>query len=86
MPDTLQSSAVRFAPRRLGHANLFVGELERSMRFYAEVCGLEEVRREPERWSRVVRQVGGLDKVDRGSAYAANFVSLPAAGGTVGRA
>jgi catechol 2,3-dioxygenase len=47
MPDTLQSTAVRFAPRRLGHANLFVGELERSMRFYVDVCGIEEVRREP---------------------------------------
>ena len=47
MPDTLQSSAVRFAPRRLGHANLFVGQLERSMRFYIDVCGIEEVRREP---------------------------------------
>lgn len=47
MPDTLESTAVRFAPRRLGHANLFVGELERSMRFYIDVCGIEEVRREP---------------------------------------
>jgi catechol 2,3-dioxygenase len=47
MAAVLQSSAVRFAPRRLGHANLFVGDLERSMRFYNRVCGLEEVRREP---------------------------------------
>ena len=38
---------VRFAPRRLGHANLFVGDVERSARFYHEVCGLELVRREP---------------------------------------
>lgn len=37
---------VRFRPRRLGHANLFVGDLDRSMRFYNEVCGLEEVFRE----------------------------------------
>ena len=38
---------VMFAPRRLGHANLFVGELERSMEFYTQVCGLSEVFREP---------------------------------------
>jgi len=38
---------VRFRPRRLGHANLFVSDLDRSMRFYNAVCGLEEVRREP---------------------------------------
>jgi catechol 2,3-dioxygenase len=38
---------VQFAPRRLGHANLFVGLLERSMEFYNRICGLEEVRREP---------------------------------------
>src|SRR5713101_120881 len=37
----------RFRPRRLGHANLFVGDLERSMQFYNKVCGLEEVFREP---------------------------------------
>ena len=38
---------VGFSPRRLGHANLFVGELKRSCTFYNKVCGLEEVRREP---------------------------------------
>jgi catechol 2,3-dioxygenase len=38
---------VRFRPRRLGHANLFVGDLERSITFYNRVCGVEEVRREP---------------------------------------
>src|SRR4051812_24150510 len=47
MPDTIETIAVRFAPRRLGHANIFVGDLERSMRFYTDVCGVEEVRREP---------------------------------------
>ena len=47
MPDTQPSTAVRFSPRRLGHANLFVGALERSIRFYVDVCGIEEVRREP---------------------------------------
>jgi len=38
---------VMFRPRRLGHANLFVSDLERSMQFYHKVCGLEEVFREP---------------------------------------
>ena len=38
---------VMFSPRRLGHANLFVGELERSSEFYTNVCGLTEVFREP---------------------------------------
>ena len=38
---------VRFSPRRLGHGNLFVGELERSAQFYNKVCGLQEVYREP---------------------------------------
>jgi catechol 2,3-dioxygenase len=47
MAAVLQSTAVRFAPRRLGHANIFVGDLERSMGFFNRVCGIEEVRREP---------------------------------------
>lgn len=47
MAAVLQSTTVLFAPRRLGHANIFVGELERSMRFFNQVCGIEEVRREP---------------------------------------
>ena len=38
---------VMFSPRRLGHANLFVGDLERSSEFYTNVCGLSEVFREP---------------------------------------
>ena len=46
MNDTA-AAHVRFSPRRLGHANLFVGELERSCEFYNRICGLEEVRREP---------------------------------------
>lgn len=41
------TDAVHFRPRRLGHANLFVTNLDRSMDFYNRVCGLEEVRREP---------------------------------------
>jgi catechol 2,3-dioxygenase len=33
-------------PRRLGHGNLIVGDIARSMDFYINVCGLEEVFRE----------------------------------------
>lgn len=39
MPD------VGFAPRRLGHTNLFVGDLDASMTFYNRVAGFEEVFR-----------------------------------------
>lgn len=39
--------AIAFKPRRLGHANLFVSELERSMHFYNKVAGFEPVFREP---------------------------------------
>lgn len=40
--------SVRISPRRLVHANLIVSDLEQSMHFYNQVCGLEEVRREEE--------------------------------------
>ena len=40
--------AVNFQPRRLGHANLFVGDLAKAVEFYNIVCGLELVRREEE--------------------------------------
>ena len=36
-----------FQPRRIGHANIFVGELDRSMTFYNEVVGLREAYRRP---------------------------------------
>ncbi|MCU1453693.1 MAG: putative dioxygenase [Acidimicrobiales bacterium] len=32
---------VRFGPRRLGHVNLFVGDLDASFAFYHDVCGIE---------------------------------------------
>jgi len=38
---------IAFRPRRLGHVNLYVGALERSIAFYRDVCGIELVRREP---------------------------------------
>jgi catechol 2,3-dioxygenase len=41
-------SSIEFKPRRLGHINLYVSELERSIAFYEQVCGIELVRREPE--------------------------------------
>lgn len=44
----MQAASVqpRFRPRRLGHVNLWVSDLERSIRFYEDVCGIELVRRE----------------------------------------
>lgn len=36
---------VRFAPRRLGHTNMFVGDLDASLAFYNGVAGFEEVCR-----------------------------------------
>jgi catechol 2,3-dioxygenase len=37
---------VHLSPRRLGHVNLWVSNLERSIVFYEGTCGLELVRRE----------------------------------------
>lgn len=44
--EVLQSP-VHFSPRRLCHVNLFVSDLERSLAFYNQVCGLEIVLRQP---------------------------------------
>jgi catechol 2,3-dioxygenase len=38
---------VHFGPRRLGHVNMYVSDLERSFAFYHDVCGLELVFDEP---------------------------------------
>src|SRR5581483_2403596 len=38
--------SANFAPRRLGHVNLWVSELERSIEFYEKICGIEFVRLE----------------------------------------
>ncbi len=43
-PDVPQ---VHFRPQRLGHVNLYVGDLQESTRFYTEIAGIELVRREP---------------------------------------
>ena len=45
-PSADKYPGVRFAPRRIGHSNNFVGELERSMEFFIDICGFEEVARE----------------------------------------
>jgi catechol 2,3-dioxygenase len=37
-------SEIAFRPRRLGHVNLYVSQLERSMDFYERTCGIERVR------------------------------------------
>jgi catechol 2,3-dioxygenase len=37
-----------FAPRRLGHANVFVGDYEKAFGFYHDVVGFEEVYRQPD--------------------------------------
>jgi catechol 2,3-dioxygenase len=49
MASTQETSrkAVRFAPRRVGHGNFFVSDLERSMTYYEQVLGLQVVFREP---------------------------------------
>ncbi|MHB1217451.1 MAG: VOC family protein [Alphaproteobacteria bacterium] len=39
---------VLFAPDRFAHANLYVSDMARSLAFYRDVCGLNEVYREPE--------------------------------------
>jgi catechol 2,3-dioxygenase len=45
--DLQRYSAVRFAPRRLCHGNFFVTDLDRSVAFYRDVCGLNVVFEEP---------------------------------------
>lgn len=40
------SNSIAFRPRRLGHANLWVSDIERSIQFYEATLGLELVRRE----------------------------------------
>lgn len=32
-----------FNPRRLGHVNIFVGDVQQACRFYSSVCGVEQV-------------------------------------------
>ena len=37
-----QRSRAYFSPRRLGHVNLYVDDVDRSYKFYTTVAGLEE--------------------------------------------
>jgi catechol 2,3-dioxygenase len=37
-----------FRPRRLGHANLFVGDYERASDYYRDIVGIHEVYRQPD--------------------------------------
>ena len=51
--DSIERTAVSqpqrfFAPRRLGHANLFVSDYERAFEFYNQVAGFNEVYRQPD--------------------------------------
>ena len=41
------TTAVKLGPRRLGHVNLYIGDLERTLDFYTNVAGVEMVRLEP---------------------------------------
>lgn len=42
------SSQGHFAPRRLGHANVFVGDYQRAAIYYRDVFGFEEVYSQPD--------------------------------------
>jgi catechol 2,3-dioxygenase len=41
-PGTGAAGTACFAPRRLGHVNLYVGDVDRSYNFYNSVVGLDE--------------------------------------------
>lgn len=53
-PDATGSAwpTIHFDPRRLGHVNLFVSDLEASFAFYHDVCGLELAFDETELFAR----------------------------------
>lgn len=62
-----------FAPRRLGHANLFVGNYERAFEFYNSVVGFNEVYRQPDNMASFVSNGNtyhDLGLTDRRSRYA----------------
>jgi catechol 2,3-dioxygenase len=47
MNTVSDTTAAKFSPRRLGHANIQVSDLNRSQRFYNDVLGIELVCLEP---------------------------------------
>jgi catechol 2,3-dioxygenase len=46
--QTTNTGSLFFRPRRLGHANIFVGDYQRAQEFYHSVVGIEEVYRQPD--------------------------------------
>ena len=63
-----------FAPRRLGHANLFVRDYERAYEFYNKVVGFHEVYRQPDNMASFVSNGNtyhDLALTDTRSPYAA---------------
>ena len=43
----MQTTSHYWQPRRLGHANLFIGDYERAADYYRDVAGFREVYRQP---------------------------------------
>jgi catechol 2,3-dioxygenase len=48
MTTTTAATTTYFAPRRLGHVNLWVGDIATSEKFYGDVCGLTVEFTEPD--------------------------------------
>ncbi len=55
-----------FSPVRLNHAVLFVADLERSLRFYSEVFGMEVIAREPRANAAFLRLAASTNHHDLG--------------------
>ncbi len=43
-----EAAPVRYRPRRVGHVNFFINDLDRSVEFYTKVCGFEITALEPQ--------------------------------------
>ena len=41
--EELASPEVKFGPRRIGHANIYIGDRDRSVAFYKDLCGFDIV-------------------------------------------
>ncbi|MBM3346969.1 MAG: dioxygenase [Betaproteobacteria bacterium] len=68
------ASSGAFRPRRLGHVNLYVADIEQSMSFYRKVLGIEEAYRTP---------LGGGGFVSNGNTH--HDVGFTAAFGPLGK-
>ena len=42
-----EAAPVRYRPRRVGHVNFFINDLDRSVEFYTKICGFEITALEP---------------------------------------